>query len=335
MSSISKFLPSPVLRFGWELRHRLALFPESEVKRILVVQLAGLGNAILTTPLIKALGSLDPPTEIDVLIERRRGSSIAFDGWDLVRRVWDLEEMYPHQGKLFYHYVLDAHPNTYLPPCIRYKHRRRFPVRPRSDIEYHWLFEKHETEYLLDHARALGYNGQIPSLRRPKGAPLGNLVVVPNTVAIGIGYFKDTAIGGRDWKDRHWGNENYLKLAEKLRSYGFIPVLVGDSKDRSADGQELEKAGVQSVCGKLTLEQMVEFLATCSAFIGNDTGLMHVAAAVGIPTVGIFVATNSVKSYPLGSSCIALGGDRGPQRYLIRVEEVLSAFFMLINKCFD
>jgi ADP-heptose:LPS heptosyltransferase len=319
-----------------DISHRVFL-PQVSTgsKQILVVQMEGLGNAILTTPLISALSSLSPQPTIDVLVDASRGSDVAFQNWSLVRRVWDLREMDSRSGRLFYDVVLECHPRKDLPRVVRYAKRLRICVKPRSHVEYHWCFQKHEADYLVDLARSLGFHGERPPIRKLVGEIPVHGDVKPNTVAIGIGYLKRPRADGRDWSDRHWGNENFALLCTQLKDHGYHPVLIGDRSDFEIDGRVLVSYGIESVCGRFSLPELISYLGQCVGYVGNDTGLMHVAAAVGIPTVGIFVATNSVKSYPLGSSCIALGGDRGPQRYLISVEEVLSAFFTLINKCFD
>jgi hypothetical protein len=51
-----------------------------------------------------------------------------------------------------------------------------------------------------------------------------------------------------------------------------------------------------------------------------------------IPTLGIFVHTNSVKSYPLGKNCLALGGDAGVKQYEISADEALICFKSLIGR---
>jgi hypothetical protein len=294
----------------WDAQHRLGYWDH---------------HSVLTTPLVQALAVLDPPRTIDLLVNKQKGADIVFSGWDPVNKVWDRAELQARHTPVYYGDVLECHPRHDLPLCVKYRRRLRIAIRPTPGLDYHWLFEKHEAEYLLDLARALGYVGARPPIRKLVGNAGHGLVVPPQTIAIGIGYYKGLRADGRDWSDRHWGNANFLELCRRLEAQGHRPVLVGDQKDFERDGHFLADAGVESICGKLTLSQFVDYLGKCRAYIGNDSGLMHIAASVGIPTVGIFVSTNSVKSYPLGAWCVALGGDQGPRRYEISVSRVLQA----------
>jgi hypothetical protein len=248
-----------------------------------------------------------------------------------VNRVWDRTEFLGRRQATYYADVLECHPRHDLPSCIKYRRRHRIAIRPGEGVDYHWLFEKHEADYLVDLARELGFCGERPPIRKLIGDSGHGLTVAPNTIAIGIGYYKGLRADGRDWSDRHWGNANFIELCKRLKTLGYCPVLVGDQKDWERDGHLLGAQGIKSICGKLTLPQVVDFLSKCQAFIGNDTGLMHVAASVDIPTIGIFVNTNSVKSYPLGTRCVALGGERGPMAYTIGVRTVLDTLEKMVQ----
>jgi ADP-heptose:LPS heptosyltransferase len=312
----------------WDASHHLAVFPPTSRKRLLVVQEEGLGNSILTTPLIQALATLRPAYSIEVLVNRSKGADLVFKDWELVHKVWDREEMISFGENLHYQTVLECHPRHELPSNIKYQHRMRIGVHPQPGMDYHWLFKKHEAEYLLDLARELGYQGPRPALRKLAGDPKYSFSFSANMVALGIGYYKGLRADGRDWSDRHWGTDRFLELSQALQKKGLRPILVGDAKDFEKDGHFLAEQGIESICGKLSLPQVIDFLSHCCAFIGNDTGLMHVAASVDIPVVGIFVTTNSIKSYPLGKRCIAMGGDMGEQVYGISAEDVLLTFLV-------
>lgn len=311
----------------WDLNHYIHYSPSLGERRVLVVQEEGLGNAVLTTPLIKALASLTPAWSIDVLVDRRKGSDLVFGNWPIVRKIFDRDEFSALNNLFHYHTVLECHPRHELPCNLKYKVRKRIAIHIKPGLDYHWNFNKHESEYLLDMVRQMGYMGPKPGIRKLVGDANYSFDFSDNMVAIGIGYFKGDRSDGRNWSDRHWGNLNYLLLCQQLQKNDFRPILVGDQKDFDANGAWLAERGIESICGKLSLAQVFNFLSRCKAFIGNDTGLMHVAASVDIPTLGIFITTSSIKSFPLGSRSVALGGNQGPKRYEIAVKDVLSAFY--------
>jgi ADP-heptose:LPS heptosyltransferase len=57
------------------------------------------------------------------------------------------------------------------------------------------------------------------------------------------------------------------------------------------------------LCGTLTLPEAAACLARCALFVGNDSGLMHLAAASGTPTLGLFGPTPAEEYAPAGRCC--------------------------------
>lgn len=68
-------------------------------------------------------------------------------------------------------------------------------------------------------------------------------------------------------------------------------------------------ADVVDLTGRTDLLTVVGLLKSASAFVGNDSGLMHLAAVLGVPTVGIFGSSNPAWTAPLGEAAVALAAD--------------------------
>lgn len=95
---------------------------------------------------------------------------------------------------------------------------------------------------------------------------------------------------GATWPAKQWGAEQYAKLAALLaRSAGVRILLTGGPRDEAAirEAEEKSQRTAQRI-GPLTLRELAALLSLADAFVGNDGGPMHIAAAVGTPTVGIF-----------------------------------------------
>jgi ADP-heptose:LPS heptosyltransferase len=60
--------------------------------------------------------------------------------------------------------------------------------------------------------------------------------------------------------------------------------------------------------GRLSLPEIAAFLSRSSLFVGNDSGLMHLSAAAGTPTLGLFGPTNAAEYAPAGRRAVALTG---------------------------
>ena len=68
----------------------------------------------------------------------------------------------------------------------------------------------------------------------------------------------------------------------------------------------MAKAGAIVAAGASNVTELNALLSLCDGFAGNDSGAMHLAAAVGIPTVGIFGSTNPARTGPQGPRAIVI-----------------------------
>lgn len=107
--------------------------------------------------------------------------------------------------------------------------------------------------------------------------------------------------GTRD--DKKWPSSSFGRLAAYLLEKDFQMIILGASEDQTMAQQIIEHSPTDSVhdlTGRFTLMETITVLSRCHALVSNDTGLMHAAAALGIITLGIFMATNPVEWHPLG-----------------------------------
>jgi len=102
---------------------------------------------------------------------------------------------------------------------------------------------------------------------------------------------------------KEWPSERYVELIERLKeAHGAQCVIVGAAAERAKCEQlaAASAAGAIVAAGALALGEQIAILSLCDGFAGNDSGAMHLAAAVGVPTVGIFGSTNPARTGPLG-----------------------------------
>lgn len=106
---------------------------------------------------------------------------------------------------------------------------------------------------------------------------------------------------GAGWEMRQWPEERFALLADGLIRQGARAFWVGGEKEKNLveriRGRMSEKS--ESRVGSLTLPQLAEFLSGANLFIGNDTGTLHLAAATGIPVLGLFGPGDPEKVRPL------------------------------------
>ena len=107
---------------------------------------------------------------------------------------------------------------------------------------------------------------------------------------------------------KRWPPRRMAELIARLVDRGIICVLVGAADDRDA-GREIESAlpvspGIVNVIGRTDLRLLAGLLERCRAFVSNDSGAMHLAAAVGVPVTAIFGPTNEQVTAPRGRHTI-------------------------------
>jgi ADP-heptose:LPS heptosyltransferase len=107
---------------------------------------------------------------------------------------------------------------------------------------------------------------------------------------------------GAKWPDKRWPIEHYTKLARRLvHGHGYRLLLLGDEHDRDAVAAIAENVGDMCVdiTGRTGLIEGAAYLQRCSGFVGNDSGLAHLAEAVGLPVVVLYGPTvESFGYYP-------------------------------------
>jgi heptosyltransferase-2 len=102
-------------------------------------------------------------------------------------------------------------------------------------------------------------------------------------------------------KHRGWPMENFAELVARLSKEGrFRTVIVGGPVDAEPfrSMKHLFGDGAVDLVGKCTLRETVALLKRCALFVGNDSGIMHLAAAAGAPLVALFGPQSPVKFGP-------------------------------------
>jgi ADP-heptose:LPS heptosyltransferase len=91
---------------------------------------------------------------------------------------------------------------------------------------------------------------------------------------------------------KQWATEKFARVAESLAERGFATVAVGAPQDREILKSLLEQAKVPIISLNLSLPEVSALAERSRIFVGNDSGIAHIAAAVGTPSVVIFGSSN-------------------------------------------
>jgi heptosyltransferase-1 len=192
--------------------------------------------------------------------------------------------------------------------------RERFATR-FYDTTYEFAPAVHKIErYRAVAARALGYARQpgveygIVAPPAPACAPRERYCVMLHS----------TARAAKLWPEEAW-----IGVARTLESRGIVCVLPWGADDERARSGRLAGALARGVVPpRMSIETAAGLVGHATAVIGVDTGLMHLAAALGVPVVGIFCDSEPLDAQPLGAGRAAYRGGVGTPP---TVAEVLDA----------
>jgi len=97
---------------------------------------------------------------------------------------------------------------------------------------------------------------------------------------------------------KQWATENFARVAEYLAERGFAPVAVAASHEQTVLETLVESSSVPIVTLDLSLPEVTALAARSQVFVGNDSGIAHIVAAVKTPCVVIFGSSNTAHWRP-------------------------------------
>ena len=207
----------------------------------------------------------------------------------------------------------------------------------------------HQIDYYLEMVKALGCVAVDRQMRldariNPQDAQSVVKKYLPETNKAIIGIAPGATYGPA----KRWLPERFAAVADKLSdSFPLQGILFGSKSDWET-AEDVRKAALSeliNLAGKTNLREAIYLISQCRLFISNDSGLMHIAGALNIPTVAIFGSTNPVTTSPAGSKTTIVHQDADcspcleetcPTDFrcmkLISVENVFAAAQSILNK---
>ena len=193
-------------------------------------------------------------------------------------------------------------PRVYHPPAIL-----RSPVpaahKPLPRVEPEW---RHTLRSVgARDSEGLAFRFPIPESEREAARRMARLEGIdPGARLLAFG-------PGSKMQAKRWLAERYAKLGMRLRKeFPELQFVVLGGKEDMAIGQALCAQwgkGSHNLAGELSLQGSAAVLERCLAYVGNDTGTMHLAAMTGIPCVAIFSARDFPGRWdPYGDSHVVL-----------------------------
>jgi heptosyltransferase-2 len=169
------------------------------------------------------------------------------------------------------------------------------------------FLKTHRVYYFFNLLRAFGPTPAVPAPKltvKPDSREWASKALDVNGRLI-VGFNPGAAYGTA----KQWYRERYIELGRKLvKGMNAFVIVVGGSAEREL-GQSIAReigAHAQSFSGQTNLHQLSALIERCGLFVTNDTGPMHVAAALNRPVVAIFGSTDPITTRPFGNNHIVV-----------------------------
>ncbi len=309
--------------------------------KILLIRLSSLGDIILTEPLARALREKYPNAQIDFVVKKEFqdiphlfGTLSSIIPVDTNGGFKELLHIRTKLRKEKYHHVLDLQ-NNHRSRFIK-KHYIRIAKTINKRTIARWMLVKFKINLLKNAPDIIGR--YFETAKKLEVIDLGSSPQI-NVYAM---QEKKVAIcpGAKHWNKR-WLIENFIEVAKQLSSQGYV-IEVHGAKSEFPLGAEIVSAlpdGVGlNLCGEFTFAELPQKLASCEIAITNDSGLMHLANAVGVRTISIFGPTvKELGFYPRGQKatvienvglecrpCTTIGSDHCPKGHFKCMKEITS-----------
>lgn len=299
---------------------------KSKVKRILVRATNWVGDVVMTMPALEAVRENFPESSITVLakpwvlplfknhpavdkiIPYRKGEGCFADLKELMRII-GLIRRQPFDLAILFQNAIEAALLAYLGGV---KYRLGYNTDGRGLLLTHRVIRSsnvlkvHQVEYYLSILRSIGWKAasRDPCLYvaqeyvewagdflRPNGVKERKFLVGLSPGAI----FGDA---------KRWPPDRFARIGDwAIEKWGAKVLIMGSRKEMDICNVlcSLMNHRAINVCGRTSLEEAMGLICLCNFFVTNDSGLMHIAAALGVPTVAIFGSTDPMTTGPRGT----------------------------------
>jgi heptosyltransferase II len=302
-------------------------FNPSSMSRVMVRATNWLGDAVMSLPAIRAIRGVFPQAHLAVVARP----------WvaDLYVREKSIDRVIPYtaktlgdkrafaarlrrerfDGAILLQNAFDAALMAWMagiPERIGYRRdgrgfllTRAIPVPEPGDIP------RHERFYYLELLRRAGMLERFPT------TPAISLDGADAARACGVHRLRELGIhaapigispGAAYGNAKRWLPERFAEVAARLAGANETAVLVfGSAAERQlceAVTGSIRGAGTEArnLAGETSLTGFIDLAAACRVFVTNDSGAMHIASALGVPTVAVFGATDDSTTGPTGAN---------------------------------
>ena len=277
--------------------------------RVCLLQTAFLGDCVLTLPLLKKMKEVFPEASVSVVTRPETREVFAASGL-AGEIIEDRKKTAPSGLAEFSRLAAELRARSFDAVIIPHRSLRSallawragIPVRVgfsssagslflTHKVQFSWLLHDVERNLSLLSPLAENLKTAFPGLRSAA-------VPLPGGAAVGVNT-------GSAWPTKRWPAEKWARLIRRLAEEFKTRVLMVGGPGEKDWNAEIERLAGPEHClnltGKTGMPELMEAIRPLRVFVSNDSGPMHIAAAMGVPAVGIFgPTTRELGFFPYG-----------------------------------
>lgn len=285
---------------------------QKEKAKILVIRLGAIGDVVHTTNAFRAIKKKYPDTEIHYMTTKTQACFLEND--EDIHKVWVVEKNDFKFGKVFnlarsvklekFDFVLNMQPN--------FKTRfMSFLAGIKKQAIYKKSFKMHAVDNFYQVAKKYYKDIELPEKMRlflsneAKQYAKNELQSCAHPI---VAFNAGGIISPR--QGRTYPVEKWLQLGEKINEkFGGTVILTGTRDDYEFLKPLQSLPNVKSYIGKTTLEQNAAIIGQCDLMISGDSGPLHIATALDVPSVGLYGSMPIERTGTYGKNCISIKSD--------------------------
>ena len=293
----------------------------AEVRKVLLVRLRSIGDTVLATPSAFALKRFLPKVEVDILVEDwvaplldhhpHINNVIVLERGELMARLRVARELRSAKYDVVYN-LHGGTTATFLTRATGARHRVGFKTYQYAQLHNHLapspllLWGQQKTHSVEQQLALLGWTG-IPVTDRPRTqlgvSPGAAETINRRLAAAGLTDRKIALIHpAAAFATKQWATENFARVVEYVAERGFAPVAIAAPHEQAVLENLVAESSVHIEMFDLSLPGVTALAARSQLFVGNDSGIAHIAAAVGTPCVVVFGSSNIAHWRPWNSA---------------------------------
>lgn len=300
-----------------------ALWDWQQVRRVLVIRLRSIGDTVLTTPSLIALKRFLPHARVDILLED--WVAPVLQGFPFVDEIITLKRgsaaprarIASQTRGNKYDVVYNLHGGTtatLLTRATGAKHRVGYSSYQYARLHNHLapssssLWRRDKTHSVEQQLALLGWTGVPVTDRPPTQLAITEQATESIAARLRAESLDDTTPFAvihptAAFDTKQWATEKFARVAENLSARGLaVVVITAQAEANVAEKLRQDSKAPVTTLTNLSLPEVTALASQARLFVGNDSGIAHIAAAVGAPCVVIFGSSNIAHWRPWAKS---------------------------------